>query len=51
MTDKPFKGDGKGVFQLEARFEFERERLAAGLSITNREFYRLLALRLEEVTE
>lgn len=51
MTDKPYKGDGKSVFQLETRFEFERERIAAGLSITNREFYRLLALRLEEVTE
>lgn len=51
MTDKPYKGDGKSVFQLETRFEFERERIAAGLSITDREFYRLLALRLEEVTE
>ena len=49
LTDKPYKGDGKSVFQLEARFEFERERLAAGLSITNREFYRLLADRLKEI--
>lgn len=50
LTDKPYKGDGKSVFQLEARFEFERERLSAGLSITNREFYSLLADRLKEVS-
>lgn len=49
LTDKPYKGDGKSVFQLEARFELERERLASGLSITNREFYEQLAHRLEEL--
>lgn len=49
-TYMPFKGAGKSVFQLESRFEFERERQAAGLSIRNREFYRLLAERLEEVS-
>lgn len=49
LTDKPYKGDGKSVFQLEARFEFEKERLAEGLSITNREFYNLLSERIKEV--
>lgn len=48
LTDKPYKGDGKSVFQLEARFEFEKERLSAELSITNREFYSLLADRIKE---
>lgn len=49
LTDKPYKGDGKSVFQLEARFEFEKERQEAGLSITNREFYSLLSERIKEV--
>lgn len=49
LTDKPYKGDGKSVFQLEARFEFEKERQEAGLSITSREFYSLLSERIKEV--
>lgn len=48
-TERPYKGEGKSVFQLEARFEFEKERLAEGLSITNKEFFSLLANRLKEV--
>ena len=48
LTDKPYKGDGKSVFQLETRFEFEKERLSTGLSITNREFYGCLKERLLE---
>ena len=44
-TDRPYKGDGKSVFDLERRFEFEEERLANGLSITNRDFFE----RLEEL--
>ena len=41
-TDRPYKGDGKSVFDLEKRFELEDERTAAGLSITNREFHQEL---------
>ena len=41
-TDRPYKGEGKSVFDLEKRFEFEEERLAKGLSITNREFHKEL---------
>lgn len=41
-TDRPYKGDGQSVFDLEKRFEFEERRQASGLSITNREFYREL---------
>lgn len=42
QTDRPYKGAGKSVFDLERRFTFEDERTVAGLSITNREFYREL---------
>lgn len=38
-TDRPYKGEGKSVFDLEKRFAFEDERTAAGLSITSREFH------------
>lgn len=41
-TDRPYKGEKKSVFDLEKRFAFEEERLAQGLSITNRAFYREL---------
>lgn len=41
-TDRPYKGEGKSVFDLEKRFELEDERTAAGLSITNREFHKEL---------
>lgn len=36
------------VDQLEIRFRFEEERLAADLSITNREFYKALKQRIKE---
>lgn len=45
-TDRPYKGEGKSVFDLEKRFAFEEEREAQGLSITNREFHRELKDRL-----
>ena len=41
-TDRPYKGEGQSVFDLERRFVFEDERNAAELSITNREFYEKL---------
>lgn len=41
-TDRPYKGEGQSVFDLEKRFAFEDERTASGLSITNREFYKKL---------
>lgn len=41
-TDRPYKGEGKSVFDLETRFALEDERTAAGLSITNREFHEKL---------
>lgn len=44
-TSRAYKGEGKSVFDLEKRFELERERLALGLSITNKDFY----TRLREV--
>jgi len=42
-TDRPMKGAGKSVFDLERRFEFEMRRIEQGKSITNREFHRELA--------
>lgn len=36
------------VDQLEIRFQFEEERLAAGLSITTREFHKALKQRIKE---
>ena len=46
LTDKPYKGEEKSVFQLEVRFELEKERESKGLSTTNREFYSELEKRL-----
>ncbi len=46
-TDRPYKGEGKSVFDLEKRFAFEDERTAAGLSITSREFHKELKKRLQ----
>lgn len=46
-TDRPYKGEGKSVFDLEMRFAFEDERLSQGLSITSREFHRELKKRIE----
>lgn len=45
----PFRAD-YSVDQLEIRFRFEEERLAADLSITNREFYKALKQRIKEKT-
>ena len=50
LTPRPYKGNGKNVFQLEERFEFEKERLSAGLSIRNRQFYQLLNERIKETS-
>ena len=47
-TVRPMKGPGKSVFDLEKRFKLESEWIAAGLSITNREFYAELARKLAE---
>lgn len=49
-TSRPYKGEGKSVFDLEKRFDLERERLEAGLSIRNRDFYKALKERLKEAT-
>ena len=45
-TNRAYKGEGQSVFDLEKRFEFEDERTAQGLSITNRDFYTQLKARL-----
>lgn len=41
-TNLPYKTNGTTIFDLENRFELEEERIAQGLSITNREFHREL---------
>ena len=50
-TCRPMKGEGKSVYDLEARFELEDERQAKGLSVTDREFYRQLRTRVEATHE
>lgn len=45
-TDRPFKGEGKSIFDLETRFNLEREFELDGKSITNRDFYNELGKRL-----
>lgn len=47
-TSRPFKGPGKSVDELAIRFELEKEYIAAGLSITSRDFYACLANRLKQ---
>lgn len=48
-TYRPYKGEGKSVFDLEKRFTFEEERQKQGLSITNRDFFeKLRALNKEK---
>ena len=42
-TCRPMKGDGKSVFDLETRFKLEDARVAAGLSIRNKDFFRELS--------
>lgn len=52
MTEHPLKSNMcfGSVFDLEKRFAFEDERTAAGLSITNRDFYKQLKVRLGNET-
>ena len=38
-TDRPYKGEGQSVFDLEKRFALEDERIAAGLPIKGKEFF------------
>lgn len=47
-TSRPYKGEGKSVFDLEKRFALEDERTASGLSITSREFHRELKEKLKK---
>lgn len=47
-TWRKFRADYT-VDQLEIRFQFEEERLAAGLSITTKEFHKALKERIKEV--
>lgn len=37
--ERPMKGPGESVFDLDRRFDLEEERLRLGKSITNREFF------------
>ena len=46
-TWRTFRAD-YSVDQLEIRFQFEEERLTAGLSITTREFHKALKQRIKE---
>ena len=39
---EPMKGKGAGVFDLERRFVLEKECKEMGMSITSREFHRML---------
>lgn len=43
--DRPYRGE-LTILDIECRFELEDERLAKGLSITNREFHQELKMRL-----
>ena len=45
-TDRPYKGEGQSVFDLEKRFEFEDERIEQGLSIRGKDFFTQLKARL-----
>ena len=47
LTYKPLKGERQSVFDLEKRFAFEDERIAAGLPIKGKEFF----AKLKEVIE
>ena len=38
-TNRPYKGEGQSVFDLEKRFALEDERTAHGLPINNRDFF------------
>lgn len=42
-TDRPYKGEGKSVFDLERRFQLEEDFLAQNKSIQNREFFDALS--------
>lgn len=47
-TYLPFKGEGKSVFDLEVRFELEKEFEAQGKSIRGKEFFDELKTRLNK---
>lgn len=42
-TERPYKGEGQSVFDLEKRFNLEDKRIAEGKSIRSREFHRELS--------
>ena len=48
MTERPFKGPGKSVPELEIRFKLEKEWAAEGKNIKSRAFYEALAQALKE---
>lgn len=48
-TYYPYKGEGKSVFDLEVRFELEREYEKMGKSIRNKEFFTELKARTDFV--
>lgn len=50
-TDRPYKGEGKSVFDLEKRFTLEEERIEQGLSISNKDFFQELQKRLNDTSE
>lgn len=50
-TYRPYKGEGKSVFDLEIRFELEKEFESQGKSIRNREFFNELKKRLDGVND
>ena len=43
-TGRPYKGEGQSVFDLEKRFVLEDQRLAAGLSIRDKDFFKALSM-------
>ena len=47
-TELPYKGDRGSVFDLEVRFELEREFASQGKSIRSQEFFKELSRRKEE---
>lgn len=50
-TDRPYKGEGKSVFDLETRFTLEDEMVERGLPINNKEFFQELKNRLNDNAE
>lgn len=48
-TERPYKGEGQSVFDLEVRFELEKEFEAQGKSIRGKEFFNELKVRLKTI--